>query len=126
MAVSAKDGLSLVPELMDDAVLKTNLLDAPVEGRDNIARVLEILASLYNAEAVAYRKGGQKREYIISNVIAPGGEGLETTTVGLRDDSGWVCAVVMHHEPRKPALALSVQLKSILDSRSRRMNSSEI
>ena len=107
MPVSAKDGMTLVPEMMDDAVLKTNLLDGPVKGRDNIARVLETLNRLYRTEAVAYRHGGPKREYIIASIILSDGAGMEATTVGLRDDSGWICAVDMYHEPQQPARILS-------------------
>lgn len=115
MPVSAKDGTTLIPELMDDAVLKSNLRDTLVEGRQSIARVLETLERLYRTEAVAYRHPGPKREFIISNVILSDGEGLEVTTVGLRDDSGWICAVDMHHGPRKPAMHLSDQLRSALN-----------
>lgn len=114
MPVSAKDGTTLVPEMMDDAVLKTNLLNQPVHGRDNIAKVLETLSRLYRAEAVAYRHPGPKREYIISSVILSNGEGMEATTVGLRDDNGWICAVDMYHEPLKAARLLSEQLKTAL------------
>jgi hypothetical protein len=115
MSVSAKDGMTLVPEMMDDAVLKTNLLDSPVKGRDNIARVLEALNRLYRTEAVAYRRGVAKREYIIASIILADGEGMEATTVGLRDDSGWICAVDMYHEPQQPARILSEQLKHALN-----------
>jgi hypothetical protein len=120
MPVSEKNGTTLVPEMMDEAVLKTNLLEDPVTGRDNIARVLETLSRLYRTEAVSYRKGGPKREYIVSSVILSDGEGVEATTVGLRDDSGWICAVDMHHEPRRSARILSEQLKAALSGVARR------
>ncbi len=120
MPVAAKNGRTLVPEMMDDAVLKTNLLDEIIRGRDNIARVLDALNRLYRAEAVAYRRPGPKREYIVSSVILSDGEGMEATTVGLRDESGWICAVDMYHEPDKAARLLSEQLKTVLHGTARK------
>jgi hypothetical protein len=115
MPVFEKDGMTLVPEMMDDVVLKTNLLDSPVTGRDNIAHVLETLSRLYRTEAVAYRHAGPKREYIVANIILSDGAGIEAVTVGIRDDSGWICAVDMSHEPRNTARILSEQLKAALN-----------
>jgi len=120
MPVAAKNGRTLVSEMMDDAVLKTNLLDEIIKGRDNIARVLDALNRLYRTEAVAYRRPGSKREYIVASIILPDGKGMEATTVGLRDESGWICAVDMHHEPRQAARLLSEQLKTVLHGTSRR------
>ncbi len=112
MAISAKDGSALLSELTDDAVFISNLFDHRIEGRDAIVQALHKIEALYKMEAVAYRHRTLKREFIFANLILTTGEGAEVMTVGVRDDSGWICAMSMEHAPMSVVRTLRRQLQT--------------
>ncbi len=114
MAISAKDGSALLTELTDDAVLSSNLFDHRIEGREAVIRAIQTIDAFYKMDTVSYRHRVAKREFIFTNLILADGQGAEVMTVGIRDATGWICALVMEHKPRKAAKALAAQVSAAL------------
>ncbi|MDV6330811.1 hypothetical protein [Asticcacaulis sp. 201] len=100
MSLFVKDGLTLLPELMDNATLKSNVFHRPVVGRDEIGRVLGAFETLYRDVVDIERATTPARELIISCATLPSGQRTTITIVGLRDSEGWIQTVLMTHEPQ--------------------------
>ncbi len=114
MAISAKNGSALLSELTDDATLSSNLFDKPIQGREAVIRTMQTISSFYKIDTVAYRHRVAKREFVFSNAILANGDGAEVMTVGIRDGTGWICALSMEHSPRRAAKVLAAQVAAAL------------
>ena len=103
METASQDGSLLVSELTDDAVLRSNLLPNVVVGRDLIIRTIALFDKLCPNQKLVYRRRADQREFLVTDAALDNGERVEITTVGVRDSSGWICAIVTEHGP--PAVA---------------------
>lgn len=113
MAIFEKDGVTLIPELADDAILRTNLLDYQILGRDQVADVLHALEGIYLSATDIFRKHVASRDYIITLAILVSGERFEIVIVGLRDSAGWISTIIMTHASRE----INADLAAILNAR---------
>ncbi len=103
MDAVSQDGSLLVSELTDDAVLRSNLLPNVVVGRDLIIRTIAMFDKLCPNQKLVYRRRADQREFLVTEASLDSGEQVEITTVGVRDQNGWICAIVSEHGP--PAIA---------------------
>lgn len=103
MEIASQDGSLLVSELTDDAVLRSNLLPNVVVGRDMVIRTIALFDKLCPNQKLLYRRRADQREFLVTEASLDNGEQVEITTVGVRDSSGWICAIVTDHGP--PAVA---------------------
>ena len=99
MKVFAKDGLTLLPELMENATLRSNVLPRPVIGRDEIGRMLTAFETFYHGLVDIERTSTTGRELIVSLAFLPSGLRTTITIEGLRDPDGWIQSVIMTHAP---------------------------
>ncbi len=95
------DGLSVLPELTDDAILVSNLLDQPVRGREKIARILETLDAHFTAIADIERINTAGHRIIESRALLPSGRRVRVTVVGTRNDQGWISEVLLTLEDQE-------------------------
>jgi hypothetical protein len=106
MAIFVKDGLTLVPELADDAVLTSNILPRNIKGRTAISEVFVTLERFYTSIADVERTSLPERELIVSSALLPSSNKIFIHIVGLRDTEGWISQVVMTHEPKEVVVEL--------------------
>ncbi|ESQ82074.1 hypothetical protein AEAC466_19340 [Asticcacaulis sp. AC466] len=114
MAIFEKDGVTLIPELADDVILRSNLLDCPVCGRDQVAAVLRALEGIYLSATDIFRKHLASRDYIVTLAILASDARFEIIIVGVRDDSGWISTVIMNHESKETNTELAALLNAKL------------
>lgn len=114
MAVFEKDGVTLIPELADDVILCSNLLDYQVLGRDQVADVLHVLEGIYLSATDIFRKHVASRDYIVTLAILATDERFEIVIVGLRDDSGWISTIIMSHASKETNAELADSLNARL------------
>ena len=98
MAIFTKDGQTLMPELTDDATLKSNLMPT-VRGRDNIGDVFNALDEIYTSVADIERTSTGVREFIESRAVFANDRRVTIQIIGIRDDNGWIESVTMQLSP---------------------------
>ncbi len=106
MQTRPMDGSLLLSELRDDAVLRSNILPAEVSGVEAVKQALAALDALCPAQTLiaCHRLGN--REILCTQARLDSGEEVQITTVGLRDETGWICAVFSGHSPESAATHL--------------------
>ena len=87
------DGLAVLPELTDDAILVSNLLDHPVHGRDRIAKVMRALDDHFVAITDIERINSSGHRIIDSRALLPSGDRVHVTVYATRNDQGWISEV---------------------------------
>ncbi len=114
MTIFTKDGLTLVSELMDGAVMYAGVLPNRVAGREKIISVLKLLDNLYASLTDLDRRNTEVGELIVSQARLFSGEKVTIKIAGLRDRNGWIETMTMTHSPRAAMNVLSKQLLAIL------------
>jgi hypothetical protein len=87
------DGLAVLPELTDDAILVSNLLDRPVRGRDRIAKVMRALDDHFVAITDIERINSAGHRIIDSRALLPSGDRVHVTVYATRNEDGWISEV---------------------------------
>ena len=113
MMTNAKDGALLFSELADDATLRSNLLTGVVQGRDAVTRMIDLIDSLCPRQNLLYRHRVGHREFILTEAKLLSGDEVEISTVGIRDDSGWISAIMLDHSPGGIAAKLAKRLERL-------------
>ncbi len=108
----SKDGALLLSELTDDAVLRSNLFKGPVAGREAVKHMIEAIDDLCPRQTLVYRHRVGNREFILTDAVTRSGERVQMTTVGIRDDSGWIGAIMMDHSPPSAAARVAAELEA--------------
>ena len=108
----SQDGALLLSELTDEAVLRSNLFKGAVAGREAVKRVIEAIDALCQEQSLVYRHRVGNREFILTDAITSSGEKIQMTTVGIRDDNGWICAIMMDHSPPTAAAQVAAELEA--------------
>jgi hypothetical protein len=114
MAIFTKDGLTLVPELADDAILTSNVLMDKVRGRNAISDTMLTMESFYSFVADVERTSLPGKELIISVALLPSTHKVRIHVVGLRDADGWISQVIMTHEPPEAVSELAALMAEAL------------
>lgn len=112
MRSTEADGAVFLSELMDDAELRSDILEGPVQGREAISRVFARLEAIYTSQTVTYAQRDNQRDIHISRSVLADGSPVEITTVALRDSSGWISSIAVAHYPLPRARALAVRALS--------------
>lgn len=109
----AQDGALLFSELADDATLRSNLFKGVVQGRDAVTRMIDMIDSLCPRQNLIYRHRVGHRDFILTEAKLLSGDEVEISTVGIRDDSGWISAVMLDHSPPAVAAKLAKRLEHL-------------
>ncbi len=104
------DGAVFLSELMDDAELRSDILEGPVRGREAIGKVFARLETMYATQAVTYEQRDNQRDYRVSKATLTDGSPVEITTVAMRDSSGWVSSIAVAHYPKPRARVLAARI----------------
>ena len=110
MAVSKVDGAMFVPELREDATLRSDLIGRTMQGRADIAEVMAKLERLYVSQAVTYDRRAGRRDIRACQAVLANGDSVQVVMVAVRDDAGWVCELHVSHIPPQAARKLAKAL----------------
>jgi hypothetical protein len=100
--------------LADDVVLEGTTLRRPVEGRDQVVRVMRTASGIYESLLFTHEASSGARTYLPWEATALGGLDLRGVTILTKDGSGQVIHAAIHHRPLGVALRFSAELRKRL------------
>jgi hypothetical protein len=98
----------------DDVVLEAATLRRPIEGREQVMRVMGAASAIYESLQFTHEADSGPRTYLEWEATAFGGLDLRGVTILTRDDSGRVVHAAIHHRPLGAALRFSAELRKRL------------
>ncbi|MER5539589.1 nuclear transport factor 2 family protein [Streptomyces mirabilis] len=102
-----------------DVVLEATLLTRPIEGREQVARVMAVMSNTYESLEFTHQAASGRRTYLEWTATALGGLQMKGVTVLVRDDQDRIATVAIHHRFLNESLLLSEhagqQLLDVLD-----------
>jgi hypothetical protein len=98
----------------DAVVLEGSALRRPVEGREQVMRVMGAASGIYDSLLFTHQASSGPRTYLEWAATAFGGLDLSGVTVLTKDDSGQVVHAAIHHRPLGAALRFSAELQKRL------------
>ncbi|MCW3065587.1 MAG: alpha/beta fold family hydrolase [Solirubrobacterales bacterium] len=98
----------------DDVVLEGTTLSRPVEGREQVMRVMGTASGIYESLLFTHEATSGPRTYLEWEATALGGLHLRGVTILIRDRSGQVVRAAIHHRPLGAALRFSTELRKRL------------
>jgi pimeloyl-ACP methyl ester carboxylesterase len=94
----------------DAVVLEGSALRRPVEGREQVMRVMGAASGIYESLLFTHQASSGRRTYLEWVATAFGALDLSGVTVLTRDDSGQVVHAAIHHRPLGAVLRFSAEL----------------
>ena len=105
--------------LAEDVILEASILNIPVVGRENVAHVMQAASNIYESLVFTSHTTAGEREYLEWTARAFDGVRLDGITVIIRNESGAITRVAIHHRPLQGALLFSQhlgeQLRGMID-----------
>jgi hypothetical protein len=98
----------------DDVVLEAANLRRPVEGREQVMRVMGTASGIYDSLRFTHEVRSGPRSYLEWEATAFGGLGLRGVTILTKDGDGRVVHAAIHHRPLGAALRFSAELRKRL------------
>ncbi|MFT4076321.1 MAG: hypothetical protein QM647_12415 [Asticcacaulis sp.] len=98
MAPLKVSSIAFLSETNDDCRLKTDILEAPVTGAEAIMSTLERMNRFFGAQQIVFEYHDDRRDILICHGSVGDNEPLETITVALRDQSGWISELIVDHD----------------------------
>jgi pimeloyl-ACP methyl ester carboxylesterase len=95
----------------DDVVLEGTALTRPVEGREQVMRVMGTASRIYESLLFTREASSGPRTYLEWEATALGGLELRGVTVLTKDDRDQVVHAAVHHRPLGAALRFSAELR---------------
>ena len=103
----------------EDVILEASVLNIPIVGRENVARVMQAASKIYESLVFTSQTIGGGRQYLEWTAVAFDGVRLDGVTVIIRNESGSITRLAIHHRPLQGALLFSKhlgeQLRGIID-----------
>jgi pimeloyl-ACP methyl ester carboxylesterase len=98
----------------DDVVLEAANLRRPVEGREQVMRVMGTASGIYESLRFTHEASSGPRTYLEWEATAIEGLDLRGVTILTKDESGQVVRAAIHHRPLCAALRFSAELRKRL------------
>jgi hypothetical protein len=96
--------------LADDVVLEGANLMRPVEGREQVMRLMGTASGIYESVRFTHEASSGPRSYLEWEATALGGLELRGVTVLTKDESDRIVHIAIHHRPLGPSLRFSAEL----------------
>lgn len=109
-AFAAKDADAFAAAFAEDVVLEASALRSPVQGRENVKRVMGAASGIYEALVFTHQISEGDRSCIEWEAKAFGGKELRGSTILTVDESGKIVRAVIQHRPLDALLAFSAEL----------------
>jgi pimeloyl-ACP methyl ester carboxylesterase len=98
----------------DDVVLEAANLMRPVEGREQVMRLMETASGIYESLRFTHEASRGPRSYLEWEATALGGLELRGVTILVKDERGKIVKVAIHHRPLGASLRFSAELRKRL------------
>jgi hypothetical protein len=98
----------------DDVVLEAANLRRPIEGREQVMRVMGTASGIYESLVFTHEASSGPRSYLEWEATAFGGLELRGVTILTRNGSGQIVRAAIHHRPLGAALRFSAELRKRL------------
>jgi hypothetical protein len=98
----------------DDVVLEAATLRRPVEGREQVMRVMGTASEIYDSLRFTHESSSGPRTYLEWEATAFGGLDLRGVTILTKDERGQVVHAAIHHRPLGAVLRFSAELRKRL------------
>jgi hypothetical protein len=95
----------------DDVVLEGANLMRPVEGREQVMRLMGTASGIYESLQFTHEASSGPRSYLEWEATAFGGLDLRGVTILIRDAGGQIVHVAIHHRPLGTSLRFSAELR---------------
>jgi len=109
-AFASKSADAFGEAFADDVVLEASVLTRPVEGRDQVMRVMGTASGIYESLVFTQEASAGRRSYLEWEATAFGGMVLRGVTVLTKDADGRIVRAAIHHRPLGAALRFSAEL----------------
>jgi hypothetical protein len=94
----------------DDVVFEATILTRPIEGRDQVMRVMGTASEIYEWVEFTQQANAGERSYLEWQASAFDGMDLRGITILTKDAAGSIARVAIHHRPLGAALRFSAEL----------------
>jgi pimeloyl-ACP methyl ester carboxylesterase len=94
----------------DDVVLEASVLIRPIEGREQVMRVMGTASGIYESLVFTHEASAGPRTYLEWEATAFGGVVLRGVTILTKDAGGRIVRAAIHHRPLGAALRFSAEL----------------
>jgi hypothetical protein len=98
----------------DHVVLEAANLWRPVEGREQVMRVMGTASGIYDSLRFTHEASSGPRTYLEWEATAFGGLDLRGVTILTKDERGQIVHAAIHHRPLGAALRFSAELRKRL------------
>jgi len=98
----------------DDVVLEASVLTRPIEGRDQVMRVMGTASGIYESLVFTQEASAGPRTYLEWKATAFGGVVLDGVTILTADARGRIVRAAIHHRPLGAALRFSTEMRERL------------
>jgi pimeloyl-ACP methyl ester carboxylesterase len=109
-AFASKSADAFGKAFADDVVLEASTLTGPIEGRDQVMRVMGTASEIYESLVFTHEASAGPRSYLEWEATAFGGTVLHGVTVLTTDADGQIVHAAIHHRPLGAALRFSAEL----------------
>jgi pimeloyl-ACP methyl ester carboxylesterase len=110
-AFASKSADAFGKAFADDVVLEASVLVRPIEGRDQVMRVMGTASGIYESLEFTHEASAGRRTYLEWEATAFGGVVLRGVTILTKDDAGRIVRAAIHHRPLGAALRFSAELR---------------
>lgn len=98
----------------DDVVLEGTTLRRPVEGHDQVMRVMGTASQVYESLRFTHEASNGPRTYLEWEATAFGGLDLRGVTILTKNGAGRIAHAAIHHRPLGAVLRFSAELRERL------------
>jgi pimeloyl-ACP methyl ester carboxylesterase len=98
----------------DGVVLEGANLMRPVEGREQVMRLMATASGIYESLRFTHEASSGRRNYLEWEATALGGLDLRGVTILVKDERGQIVYVAIHHRPLGASLRFSAELRQRL------------
>lgn len=109
-AFASKSADAFGDTFASDVALEASTLNWPVEGRENVKRVMAAASSIYESLTFVHETTNGLRTYLEWEATLPGGAPVDGVTVLTKNEKGHIVRVAIHHRPLQAVLAFSREL----------------
>ena len=109
-AFAKRSASAFAAALAEDVTLEAASLFKPINGRENVKRVMEVGSRIYESLIFTESTADGRRQYLEWTARAFGGVEFEGVTVITRNEAGAISRIAIHHRPLGALLRFSAEI----------------
>ena len=109
-AFAKRSASAFAAAFAEDVTLEASVLFKPINGRENVKRVMEVASHIYESLIFTDDAADGHRQYLEWTARAFGGVKLDGVTVITRNEAGAIYRIAIHHRPLGVVLQFSAEI----------------